>query len=268
MLCWYVGSTGRSYFTAEPCAGQGLELWLAISTDDGETWEHRDLSTLRPDWVGGMFAASGNGIALGRPPFTGALLQPFVLRDPGRGTDFAAVAASLDGGLTWELGEPVGPGCDESKLVEQDDGSVTLHARARPRRRTALSMDAGGTFTEPVAGPALVDPGCNGGLTRWQGRLACSLLDDEAERRRLVLRLAAGGRTWSPPVLVDGGAAGYSVLAELADGALGLAYEFGDYAGIRFCRIDADEVGLDGTPVILDPIAGAPGAARPPEAAT
>lgn len=67
VLCWYVGSTGRSYFTAEPCAGQGLELWLAISTDDGETWEHRDLSALRPDWVGGMFAASGNGIALGRP---------------------------------------------------------------------------------------------------------------------------------------------------------------------------------------------------------
>lgn len=264
VLCWYVASTGRSYFTAD--AADGLELWLATSDDEGKSWSHRQVTDLKPDWAGGMFAASGNGIALQNGPLAGTLLQTFVVRDPQRGTDYAAVAASADGGLTWQLGTPVGPGCDESKVVEDGDG-VLLHARATPRRRSARSVDAGGTFAAPVADPALVDPGCNGGLTRWQGRLVCSLLDDEHERRRLVLRVATDSGAWQDAIDIDTGAAGYSVLAELADGALGLAYEFGDYAGIRFCRIEPAEVGLEGAPATLVPLTGGPGAARPPVAA-
>ena len=266
VLCWYAASTGRSYFTAD--SRSGLELWLATSADDGTTWEHREVTGLKPDWAGGMFAASGNGIALQRGHLAGRLLQPFVLRDPGSGADYAAVASSADGGRTWRLGAPVGPGCDESKVVEQVDGSVLLHARATPRRRWALSVDGGSTFAVPVTAPALVDPGCNGGLTRWQNRLVCSLLNDENSRRQLVLRIADSSGEWSEAVEVDGGAAGYSVLAQLADGALGLAYEFGDYAGIRFCRIEPSEVGLDGVPITLEPLDGAPGAARQPLAAT
>ena len=265
VLCWYAASTGKSYFTAD--SHSGLELWLATSADDGTTWEHRELTGLKPDWVGGMFAASGNGLVLQHGPRAGVLLQPFVLRDPTRGADYAAVAKSGDGGLTWRLGAPVGPGCDESKVVEQVDGSVVLHARATPRRLWARSVDGGVTFTAPVSDPALVDPGCNGGLTLWQDRLVCSLLNDETSRRRLVLRIADSSGDWSEAVDVDAGAAGYSVLAQLADGALGLAYEFGDYVGLMFCRIEPGEVGLDGSPSTLVALDGAPGFARPPVAA-
>ena len=266
LLCWYAASRGRSYFTARP--GDGLESWLAVSDDDGETWTHREFTReLTPDWAGGMFAASGNGIALRRGGLAGSLLQPFVLRDPGTASDFAAVAFSGDGGDSWELGERVGPGCDESKLVELCDGSVLLHARARPRRRRAISRDAGGTFTPPEPDDALRDPGCNGGLARWGSRLACTLLDDEDRRRRLVLRLSDDdGATWTPPIPLDLGAAGYSVAAQLADGVLGVAYEDGDYDGIRFCRISPGEVGFDGAPVGLQPLAGRSGAARDPAA--
>lgn len=266
LLCWYVGSPGPSYFTATP--GNRLRLWLATSADEGETWSHRDLTReLAPDWAGGMFPASGNGIALRRGVLAGALAQPFVLRDPEAGHDFAAVAVSGDGGIAWELGDPVGPGCDEGKLVELADGALLLHARARPRRQRAVSRDAGGSFDAPKPDPALVDPGCNGGLSRWGPRLACTLLDDERDRRRLVLRLSEDeGVTWSAPVPLDLGAAGYSVIAELGDGALGLAYEHGDYAGITFCRISADEVGIDGAEVTLQPAAGAPGKAKDPVA--
>lgn len=264
LLCWYVASRGRSYFTARP--GDGLELWLAGSDDDGETWTHRELTReLVPEWAGGMFAASGNGLALRHGPLAGSLLQPFVLREPGTASDFAAVAFSGDGGDNWELGERVGPGCDEGKLAELADGSVLLHARARPRRRRAISLDAGGTFTAPEADDALREPGCNGGLTRWGPRLACTLLDDDRRRRRLVLRTSDDeGGSWSPAVPLDLGAAGYSVIAELADGALGLAYEDGDYAGIRFCRIAPDEVGPPGAEVTLRPNPGTPGSAREP----
>ncbi|MFN8200794.1 MAG: sialidase family protein [Nakamurella multipartita] len=264
LLCWYAASRGHSYFTARP--GDGLELWLATSDDDGESWTHRELTReLAPDWAGGMFAASGNGIALRRGVLAGALLQPFVLREPATASDFAAAAFSGDGGASWELGDRVGPGCDEGKLIELTDGRVLLHARARPRRRWASSANAGGTFTVPEPDEALRDPGCNGGLARWGTRLACTLLDDERRRRRLVLRLSDDeGASWTPAVPLDLGAAGYSVVAELADGALGVAYEDGDYAGLTFCRIAPDEVGPAGAAVTLRPNPGTPGAAREP----
>ncbi len=309
VLCWYVGSTGESFFSARADA-PGLELWLAASDDDGLTWTHRDLSGLRPAGIAGMFASSGNGVRLtagapggapGGSPIgalagapggslaeapggspggahPGRLLQPFVLRRPtgdGGGlthaTDaaehWAAVARSDDGGDTWALGEWIGPDCDEGKVVEAASGAVVLHARARPRRRWAVSTDGGATFTTPVPHPALVDPACNGGLCRWGDVLVSSALDDERERRRLVLRTSADeGATWSPPVLVDAGAAAYSVVAPLADGALGLLYEAGDYEALIFRRITRAEVGLDGAVPTLVARRGA-GRARPPEVA-
>lgn len=287
VLCWYVGSTGESFFSARADA-PGLELWLAASDDEGLTWTHRDMSGLRPAGIAGMFASSGNGVRLTVGAHAGRLLQPFVLRrSTGAGagvgagagdgagdglthaTDaaehWAAVACSDDGGETWVLGQWIGPDCDEGKVVEAASGAVVLHARARPLRRWATSADGGVTFTAPVPHPSLVDPACNGGLCRWGDVLVCSTLDDDRERRRLVLRTSADeGATWSPSVLVDAGAAAYSVLAPLADGALGLLYEAGDYAALIFRRVTRAELGWDGGAATLVARRGS-GIARPPE---
>lgn len=266
-LCWYVSSDGESFFSARP-GGPGLGLWLSTSEDGGDTWTHRDLGALRPSWVGGMFAASGNGIRLRHGAHAGRLLQPFVARD-GAGRHFAVAAWSDDDGASWALGERVGPDCDENKLVELTDGSVLMHARATPRRRQAWSVDGGVTFGDPLPHAALVDPACNGGLCRWGEVLVSSLLDDERERRRLGLRWSRDeGRTWSESVLVDAGAAGYSVLAELADGALGLLYEAGDYEALVFRRIERGELGeLSGPARLVARAASGESAAKPPEVA-
>ena len=263
IFCWYVGSTGRSFFSAEEGPdGEGLELWVSTSDDDGLTWAHCAMTPLKPRDVTGMFASSGNGTVTA----SGRLLQPFVLRTAS-GEHFAAIAHSDDDGATWTLASEIGPDCDESKVVETASGGVVLHARSRPRRRWAIAADGGLTFTTPVAHPALVDPGCNGGLCRWGDLLVCSLLDDERERRRLVVRTSADdGESWSDGVLVDTGAAGYSVLAPLADGALGLLYEAGDYAELVFRRITRAELGSDRSAPTLRPRAGS-GSARPPEVA-
>ncbi len=263
--CWYVASTGRSFFTADAGpSGAGLELWLSTSADDGLTWTHRELTaSLKPDDVTGMFASSGNGAVLA----SGRLLQPFVLRLTS-GEHWAAVAHSDDGGDAWTLGERVGPDCDENKVVGLPDGRVLMHARATPRRRWAVSHDSGVTFTVPVPDAALVDPACNGGLCLLGDTLVCSHLDDAEERRRLVLRTSAdAGATWSPALVVDPGAAAYSVLVCLADGALGVAYEAGDYTSVEFCRITRSELGLDDGPATLRARPGSTGAAKPPEVA-
>lgn len=281
--CWYVSSDGPSFFTAT--AGHGLGLWLAHSVDRGETWTHTEVPGLRPSDVGGMFATSGNGIVLRQGPYAGRLLQPFVLRTQD-GKRWAAVAASDDRGVTWTLGPRVGPDCDETKVVEvvEDEprsagtaagpsardgvGGVLLLARDRPRRRTSWSAD-GLTYSLPEPHSALLDPGCNGGaVTLPDERLVISLLDHETDRCRLVLRISDdAGLTWSPSIVVDPGAAAYSVLAVLPDGDLGLVYEVGDYQGIRFIRIGVDELGFgDDGQQRLESLSPSPGAAKPPVA--
>ncbi|MBK7820881.1 MAG: exo-alpha-sialidase [Tessaracoccus sp.] len=231
--CWCVGSRGESYFSAEP-GREGLSLWLSTSEDDGETWTHRDLTALRPADVGGMFAASGNGCALA----SGRLLQGFVLRVDDQ--NYTAIGRSDDGGDTWALGPRMGPDCDENKVLPLADGSVLLHARARPRRRWAVSTDGGETFGEPVPHDALIDPACNGGLATWGDLTVATLLDDEHERRRLTLRLSFDdGRTWPGQALLDAGPCAYSVAAELSDGAFGVLWEAGDYEELLFARIPA-----------------------------
>lgn len=268
ILCWYVGSTGRSFFSAEAGpGGEGLELWLSTSEDDGLTWTHRDMTHLKPDDVTGMFASSGNGSATAG----GRLLQPFVLRTPA-GEHFAAIAHSDDGGATWTLGRRVGPDCDENKVLGLPDGSVLLHARSTPRRRVTRSDDGGSTFGPPTPDAALVDPACNGGLslldTPGGPVVVASTCDDPRERTRLSVRTSRDlGHTWSEALLVDPGASAYSVCVPLADGCLGLAWEAGDYDAIVFARVTPTELGLTGAPASLTPRAGRPGAAKPPEVA-
>ncbi len=265
LFCWYVSSDGESFFSARP-GGPGLGLWLSRSDDGGLNWTHRELPGLRPAWAGGMFAASGNGSCLTDGPFRGRLYQPFVARDGG-GAHWAVPGWS-DDGEHWMLGERVGPDCDENKLVGLPDGSILMHARATPRRRQALLAAGADRFTDPVPHEALVEPGCNGGLCRWGGLLVASLPDDATRRRRLALRWSADqGRTWSAPVLADAGAAGYSVVQPLADGALGLIYEAGDYEAIIFVRIEPGELGELGGAVSLVARPGSSGAAKPPEVA-
>ncbi|MBB1508330.1 sialidase family protein [Tessaracoccus sp. MC1756] len=265
LYCWYVGSTGRSFFTADAGRdGEGLRLWLATSIDDGDTWTHRDLTDeLKPDDVTGMFASSGHGATLG----TGRLLQPFVLRTLDE-QHYVAMAYSDDNGDSWQLGERIGPDCDENKVVELPDGSVLLHARTRPRRRWAISHDGGLTFSAPVPHEQLVDPACNGGLARWGDDLVCTLLDDPRQRRRLALRVSSdGGATWGDSVLLDAGAAAYSVAAELPDGRLGVIWEAGDYAALQFMALSRTEVGLGGGAVTVVPVESPGGSAAPPEVA-
>ena len=253
--CWYVGSRGESYFSAE-AGGEGLSLWLSTSADDGRTWTHRDVSALRPADVGGMFAASGHGCVLPG----GRLLQPFVLRIDEQ--NYAAIGRSDDGGETWVLGPRIGPDCDENKVLPLPDGSILLHTRARPRRRWTLSHDGGETFGTPVPHEALVDPACNGGLARWGDLTVATLPDDPTERRRLTLRWSFDdGRTWPGATLLDAGACAYSVAAELPDGALGVLWEAGDYEELLFVRIPAGR--------LADVVSrsGSVGAAAPPEVA-
>lgn len=238
VFCWYVGSTGRSYFSAE-AGGEGLELWLATSVDNGKTWTHRDMSHLRPSGVAGMFTSSGNGAV----DEDGVLFQTFVARIDEE--NYAVCARSEDHGSTWHMGEPVGPGCDENKVVALPDGALLLQIRARPQRYQAISWDKGRSFTAPKPALPLIDPSCNGGVIRMGNILVASMCDDPRYRRRLSLHISYDdGKSWGPGILVDKGAAAYSVMCVINDNTFGLAWEADDYESIVFASITLEEIGV------------------------
>ena len=102
-----------------------LQADYSWSEDDRVRWQHRRITSAikKPAW-GGIFAASIEGIQLRYGAYAGRLIQQYVIR---HGTsNFAVSAFSDDHGATWSMGEPVGPGADENKVVELGDGRMML----------------------------------------------------------------------------------------------------------------------------------------------
>lgn len=258
LLCWYVGSTGQSFWDDEP-----LELWLATSTDEGLSWSHRMIDALEllassnasklGFEIGSVFASSGNGVVLGE----GRLLQPMVVRPRETTSRHGVMAISDDHGLTWRAGNLI-LDCDENKVVELLDGRLLLHARSTPNRLRAFSTDGGTNFTSAEPQLDLPDPACNGGLTGLSdGTLICTVLAGARDGRSAPMDPGldpTGGRgselswssrenlvafgskdsgiSWQPLLSIDPNPAGYSVALPLGDRVIVL-WECGRYAGIN-----------------------------------
>ncbi|MFC8533195.1 exo-alpha-sialidase [Streptomyces sp. NPDC057249] len=229
-----------------------LQADYSYSDDDGLTWTHRRITKQikDPAW-GGMFAASGEGIQLRNGPHKGRLIQQYAIRD--NGANYAVSAYSDDHGDTWHMGTPVGPGGDENKTVELNDGTVMLNNRSAPYRTVAYSSDGGVTYTPFVQDTELPDPANNGSVMRYAPDAPASdpqsswLLFSNTEatsRKNLTVKMSCdNGRTWPIKKVVDPGAAAYSTLTRLPGGRLGLLYERGNYEHITYSSFDLKWLG-------------------------
>ncbi len=253
------GSTGRVWLFHVASVRQGfsgsstgvrdddpnvLHADVSWSDDDGSTWEHRRLTSMIKDssW-GGIFATSGLGIQLQRGLYAGRLIQQFVIRK--QGANYGASVFSDNHGATWRMGALVGPGVDENKVVELSDGTVQLNARATPYRLVAVSRDGGATYGALRSDSTLIDPANNASIVRASGgALLFSNTADRSARTRLTLRLSCDdGTTWQTSRVLVRGAAGYSTMAVLSNGDVGVLFERGAYAAISYARIPALWVG-------------------------
>lgn len=230
-----------------------LQADYSYSDDDGVTWTHRRITKQikDPAWAG-MFAASGEGIQLRNGAHRGRLIQQYAVRV--NGANYAASAYSDDHGATWQMGEPVGPGGDENKTVELNDGTVMLNNRSKPYRTIAYSTDGGATYTPFAQDTALPDPANNASVMRYapdapasdpqSSWLLFSNTEDTASRRNLTVKMSCdNGKTWPIRKVVDAGAAAYSTLTRLPDGRVGLLYERGDYEHITYDSFDLKWLG-------------------------
>lgn len=259
LFCTYsaglVGFSNSKPGTADTTDPNTLHLHVRHSDDDGRTWsEPVDLNpqVKNPSWAG-YFASSGHGAQLSR----GRLIQPIVVRDGDRLVHSGNVISD-DHGQTWRAGELLQAGTDESRVVELSNGRVMQNSRASKGgyRLVSLSRDGGETFSR--ARPTeLIDPRVNADLIRvnpnrrgpHRNWLLFTNPASVAARENLTLRLSCdNGETWSEGRVLHSRAAGYSVMAMLPNGRVGIFAELGkaDYTErLSFTSISIEELGAE-----------------------
>lgn len=250
------GPPGVGFPTAKPGERTGrhtLQVHAIHSDDQGATWSSpTDLNPQikDPAWQA-MFATSGTDIQLK----SGRFLVPLVVRD-AHGVLHSVNAYSDDHGRTWKVGRFIGTGTNESHNVELQNGAVMQNMRNGKTRAIAESMDGGAIFGPVSHNAALIDPGCNAGITSYRKggeQLLIFTNDASAQRENLTVKLSYDeGRTWPVGRVLDPGPSAYSTVIRMNDGKLGVLYEHGGPEGIArisFARFNLNWIERKAKPV-------------------
>ncbi|WP_344615051.1 sialidase family protein [Dactylosporangium salmoneum] len=291
-------STGRVMLvtTSNPATISGKRLpWIQDSDDDGLTWSAaRAMNVNFSGSDAGWFATGpSHGIQLTKGAHAGRLVVG-AHQQPTKGVVYAGALYSDDHGATWHAGQAANSFVDgvtnpgEISVAELPDGSVYAAARNQigssgNHRAKAVSTDGGTTMPAFAQVPSLVTPDVEGAVLTLRSTYQSSPGDtmvfsgpsDPTSRAQLKIRYSTDkGATWKSPSngLVTDERSGYSDLAELSDGGIGVLYEGGantDELGgtgfsadeIRFVRFTPAQIGLPGT------FTGAPWAQATPAAA-
>ena len=218
----------------------GGESWLAPVDITSQVYGAGCKDLTRRNWQA-AFVTSGNGLQMrnGRIIFvlnvrqtTSAFVENYILY-------------SDDGGYKWRVsrGSPKNPkGGNEAKVVELNDGSLLMHIRWTPNRLQSRSYDYGETWTEATVIGSLPASSSNGDLIVYtstkngydKDRLI-TLVDSRAWNGRpsgypgvpVFYVSYDEGMTWTNKKTLYQNAAGYSSLAILKDGSIGILAELG-----------------------------------------
>ena len=230
-----------------------ITTWIMSSKDEGATWSTPiDITamTKKPEWT-----ETGHGPGLGIQTRSGRLVVPcFETRPVGGkwGTSWNFTIYSDDHGKTWQLSDnEVGPGVNESQVVELADGSLLLNMRSergKGCRAGATSKDGGATWAALFDIPELADAGCQASLLRY------TWADDRGGKSRILyskpstpdrhigtVRVSYDeGNTWPVAKVVCEGYHGYSCLTAMPDGTIGSLFETAGCSKIVFTRFSLE----------------------------
>ena len=245
-------------------AGQGfvqstphdpIRIKVIRSKDNGESWsEPIDITSqvygdgckdpTRRYWYG-AFVSSGNGLQMRN----GRIMFIINVRESSStsATSFRNYALySDDGGYKWKVsrGSPKNPrGGNEAKVVELNDGSLLMHIRWTPNRLQSRSYDYGETWTEATVINGIPASHSNGDL------IVYTSTKNGYDKDRLITLVDSTvwngqrngypgnptfyisydeGYTWTNSKKLYEGDAGYSSLAILKDGSIGILAELGN----------------------------------------
>lgn len=245
-------------------AGQGfvqstphdpIRIKVIRSKDNGESWsEPIDITSqvygdgckdpTRRYWYA-AFVSSGNGLQMRN----GRIMFIINVRESSStsATSFRNYALySDDGGYKWKVsrGSPKNPrGGNEAKVVELNDGSLLMHIRWTPNRLQSRSYDYGETWTDATVITSLPASSSNGDL------IVYTSTKNGYDKDRLITLVDSRpwngkpsgypgvpvfyvsydeGYTWTNKKTLYPHAAGYSSLAILKDGSIGILAELGN----------------------------------------
>ncbi len=239
------------------------EVFVVHSDDDGVTWSKprnitRQVYRERWGWYG---IGPCHAIVKRSEPHKGRIIVP--ARHNAKGTHtFTHVIYSDDNGETWQIGGSVPrERTSEATAVELSNGDLMLNSRNQNGdenyRVVSVSRDGGATFTETWLEKALVEPrGCQGSLlfhslnpATGKGNILFSNPANAAVRADGTLKLSEDdGRTWTKAFRYAKKPApnftGYSDIAVMPDGSVGILYERGDLEDASKKNERYDEVGF------------------------
>ena len=235
-------ASGQGFFTSS--RSNPIRIMKITSQDHGITWSQP--SDLTADIYGfycenpltnrwqGAFVSSGNLTQLR----SGRILDALVVRES---TDLMIsnyVMYSDDHGQTWQVSpNRVATNGNEAKIIELDNGHLLMSIRNKGFRRFSKSFDQGMTWTEPWLEDEILDPSCNGSITRFsatrKGDHVNRILHSipfATDRQNLTILISYDeGSTWPVKKTIYSGNSAYSSMTVLKDGTIGLYYEVGEY---------------------------------------
>lgn len=232
-----------------------VTTWITTSADEGVTWSApRDITgmTKKAEWTETIH---GPGIAIQLR--SGRFVVPCSQLRPDR-VYWNFVIFSDDHGQTWQRSDnEVGPGVDESQMVELDDGSLLLNmrsSRGKGCRAGATSKDGGKTWSELFEIPELSEPVCQGSILRYtwpdeQGGKSRILFCNPGNTGQRVgdgrntgtVRLSYDeAKTWPVARVIDKEYFGYCCLTAMSDGSIGCLYESDNLRRIVFSQYSLD----------------------------
>lgn len=216
----------------------GGESWLAPVDITSQVYGAGCKDLTRRNWQA-AFVTSGNGLQMRN----GRII--FVLNVRQKTSAFVEnyILYSDDGGYKWRVsrGSPKNPrGGNEAKVVELNDGSLLMHIRWTPNRLQSRSYDYGETWTEATVITSLPASSSNGDL------IVYTSTKNGYDKDRLITLVDSRpwngkpngypgvpvfyvsydeGMTWTNKKTLYQNAAGYSSLAILKDGSIGILAE-------------------------------------------
>ncbi|MEV5350560.1 sialidase family protein [Streptomyces achromogenes] len=266
--------TGAVYLlsTAEPAEPGGKRLpYVQRSTDDGLTFgAPKPLPRLVNPQDGWFGTGPSHGIQLKHGDKAGRLVVGAYESLPrsGRDAEYVGVLYSDDGEQWFASTTPdsSGPGIapGEPTVAELEGGQVYINARnnngtSSGHRTHAVSTDAGASVPVQQVVPSLTTPEAQASVLALEetyqttpgDTLVLSAPSHPTDRQNMRIRYSTDrGTTWHDAAQVNAKRAGYSDLAELTDGEIGLVYEGGDgfsAAHIYFNRFTPAAAGVPGT---------------------